>query len=358
MSTDPDHDRIISPSTAFDATTARATLGPVTRLVRRVAWQMNPRVVLRYDAADDLLLVHFPPLITAVERTVGELYVGLDGSDQAAHCTTVCLAAFARGLQNGDAHVITRRALGERLWLHARALAANRGSFDKTLLLDRAEASALTRVWSAVARGDEMRRLSIGSNETANLVARNDPSPVPSAASEPGSPFTVAVIPVSNAQLREVMAQWSAEVIQADQPGHAVHGGGGTPVHGEWEQPGLVRIGVRPRLAWEVEPGDPPELVIRGEPMAPAGAARATGRRIEVQLGERTGLRAPFKPEQVGTLAARMPLPVNPIPARLSQHLAHPNRDRLIYVVRRGRRLLARSTRGVRGAVPTWVRKH
>jgi hypothetical protein len=226
------------------------------------------------------------------------------------------------------------------------------------LLLDRVEASALTQVWSAVARGDDVRRVSIGSNETVNLVARDDPSPIPSAASDPVSPFTVAVIPVSNAQLREVMAQWSAEVIQADQPGHAVHSGGGTPVHGEWERPELVGIGVQPRLEWEVEPGDPPELVIRGEPLAPTRAARATGRRIEVQLGERTGLRAPFKPEQVGTLAARMPLPVNPIPARLSQHLSHPNRDRLIYVARRSRRLLARGARGMRGAVPTWVRKH
>ena len=347
MTTDPDHDHLITLSTLSGAvSTARATVGPVTTLIRRLAWQTSPRVELRYHADGDILLVRFAPLITAHELVLSDrLYVGLDHDGDDPYCSTMCLAGFVSE-QTGRAPYVARLVLGDRVWSRARAVAAE-GSGDETILLDPGEAADLTHTWSMLIRDG-----------------------TPSA----DSTFQVDVIPVSDSQLREILTQWSAEIIRADQARPSAHRGLRPALHhgisglravaerdigkpnasvgGEWERPDLANIGVHPRLAWRVEPGNPPILVIRAAPLLPDADVRPdTGRRMEVRLGDGLAMRAEFTSDGVGALAARIKLPAV---GRVLRGTG-PRHVTVRYAAKRGRWLLVRGVHTVRRVVPHWA---
>ena len=370
MVNDPDYDKPHRPASRLAATAAAgnrsttASPGPVTLFVRRLGWEMCPVVHLRYDADEDLLLARFVPAVTSDSHTVDDrLFVGFDDAGPDARCTTVCLAGLTMD-PSGLASQMARRILGEAVWAAAGVLAAN-GSGDRNVLLESGDVTSLLAAWSTfkepLAPPVRSHPSDIASAGQGQGIAAFDRRAAVRRRSAAGG-VKVDVISVSDAEIAEMLELWSVEFSRAEHsrgPGargllhYALQRGisslrptrdrnAGQPdgiFSGEWDLPDLVRIGVHSRVAWQIEPGDPPVLVVKAARIDPLGAGRADiEHRIEVRFGDRRGHGRSVAADAIGRLAARGRVPFSS-------------------TKRRGRRMLLRSVRGVGHAVPRWRRK-
>jgi hypothetical protein len=387
MITDPADDNAFSLADLLGAAAAASrkaapapAAGPVTLFVRRLAWEAYPTVRLRYDAVDDTLFARFVAMSTVDEHTIeGRLYVGFDDNGHGARCTTVCLRGFTSDLR-GRAPEHARQILGDALWSKAKALAAE-GAGDRVVILDPAEAESLQKAWAGYLMERHLwPQLGIASDfrdalgNGADATAANPPGTVRRDNIGPEGRLKVEVISLSDSHLDEVLGQWSAEISNID---HLPRGAQSEPlqsaiyrglsgllavsedepdtsdviIRGEWDVPDLDRIGVHPRLTWQIEFGDPPVLLIQAAPLGPnAESAPDIQHRVEIRFAERT--------RHEGALASiDATSPDAQEGGRLRRVRISGDHLRSREVARRGRRLLVRGVRGVREVVPQWTRR-
>jgi hypothetical protein len=386
MDNDPDYDNPHGPASRLTGASAAGNRSaaplpaPVTLFVRRLSWEMHPAVYLRYDAEDDLLLARFVPSVTADQYTLDDrLFVGFDEAGPEARCTTVCIAGFTTDT-SGNAHETGRHVLGETVWRAAHELAV-KSSGDRIVILDSQDVASLLVAWSAF-RQHLAPTVLLHEAENASpgiaVLERRTPTRRKGAS---GGSVKVDVISVTDLEIAEMLEQWSAEFArteQARQPGargllqYAIHRGISSlrPVkdhdadradgiiRGEWDLPDLIRIGVHSRVAWQIEPGNPPILVVKAYRIDPLGGGQADiEHRIEVRFGDRRGQRTSAALDRVGRLAVRERHPFGPgtrgrVSGIRNRHV-NPGRQG----TQRGRRFIIRGVRGIAQVKPRWSRK-